>query len=76
MMKDNWKKRADENAETQMVKEGQRRTKEGIHGVYNTVRHDCLSCLVYVTTASILFLLQSLLSLYSLVGEGSSRCWH
>lgn len=59
-----------------MVKEGQRRTKEGIHGVYSTARHDCLSCLVYVTTALILFLLQSLLSLYSLVGKGSGHCWH
>lgn len=59
-----------------MVKEGQSRTKEGMHGVYSTARHDRLSCLVYVTTALILFLLQSLLSLYSLVGKGSGRCWH
>lgn len=50
------KKRADEKAETQMVKEGQSRTKEGIHGVFSTARHDCLSCLVCVTTALILFL--------------------
>lgn len=41
------KKRADENAETQMVKEGQSRTKEGIHGVSSTARHDCLSCVCH-----------------------------
>lgn len=70
------KHRVDENTETQIVKVGQSRTKEGIHRVYSTARHDCLSCLVSVTTALILFHLQSLLSLYSLVGKGSNCCWH
>ncbi len=55
---------------------GQSRTKEGMQGVDSTARHDCISCIVYVTTALILFLLQSLLSLCSLVGKGSGHCWH
>lgn len=69
------KHRVDENTETQMVKEGAEQ-KEGIHRVYSTARHDSFSCLVYVTKVSVLFSLQSLLSLYSLVGKGSGRCWH
>lgn len=70
------KHRADENTETEMSRKGQSKMREGIHGVYSTARHDCLSCLVLVTTALILFFLQSLLSLYSLVDKGCSRCWH
>lgn len=55
---------------------GRGRAKVGTDRMYSTARHDCLSCLVYVKTALNHFLLQSLLSLYSLVGKGSGRCWH
>lgn len=59
-----------------MVKEGQSRTKDGIHRVCSTARHDCLGCSVYVTTALIVFLILIHLSLYSLVDKGNGRCWH
>lgn len=52
------------------VKTGQRT------GVCSTACHDCLSCSVFVTTALIVFLILIHLSLYSLVGKGSGRCWH
>lgn len=45
--------------------------------MYSTAWHECLSRLVYVTTALILNVhCPSVLSLYSLFGKGISHCWH